>query len=125
VLFTPYQLALIRPGICPFRAWSRRHSRHMRKRRKKARARPHRGQRLYSRTLNLFGLSALIRRHVLATGISSSFHPAKGIPINLSKTLPSLSVLALVINDTVIPRVFSILSTWISGKIICSRKPKE
>jgi len=33
VYLRAYQLALMRPGMCPFRAWSRRQSRHMRKRR--------------------------------------------------------------------------------------------
>jgi hypothetical protein len=33
VFSAAYQLALISPGICPLRALSRRHNRHMRKRR--------------------------------------------------------------------------------------------
>jgi len=33
ILSVAYQLALMSPGIWPFRAWSRRQSRHIRKRR--------------------------------------------------------------------------------------------
>ena len=42
---------------------------------------------------------------------------ANGIPMNLSKALPSGSVFAVVVIDIVIPLGFSTLSDWISGKI--------
>src|SRR2546423_4321447 len=63
-----YQDALINPGICPFSASWRRQMRHSLKRRKKARGRPHNGQRLCWRTRNLGLRIAFIRCDVRATG---------------------------------------------------------
>ncbi len=50
---------------------------------------------------------------------------ANGIPIDFSKALPSGSVFAEVFIVTVIPRALSTLSAEISGKMICSRNPRE
>jgi hypothetical protein len=48
---TAYQLAFTTPGNAPRNASFLRHKRHILNRRKKARERPHKGQRLYWRTL--------------------------------------------------------------------------
>jgi hypothetical protein len=54
-----YQLDLMTPGISPLRAMVRKQMRQMPNFRKKARGRPHKGQRLYFRTANLGGRLAL------------------------------------------------------------------
>jgi hypothetical protein len=53
VVLPAYQLDFITPGISPRKAMFRKQMRQIPNFRKKARGRPHRGQRLYSRTGNL------------------------------------------------------------------------
>ena len=119
-----YQLAFVRPGICPRRARFRRQSRHMRKRRKNARGRPHSGQRLYARTLNFGGRDAFTINDVFAIALRSR-QARNGMPSARSNIFASASVRAVVQMTTVRPLILSTLSKLISGKITCSRSPSE
>jgi hypothetical protein len=85
--------------------------------RKKARGRPHKGQRLYSCTPYLLGRFALAIIDFLAmpvsvgTGSSRLYlYFLKGIPNSFNKNLPSSSVRALVTMVMFIPLTLSILS---------------
>jgi len=89
--------------------------------RKNALERPQMGQRLYARTLN-FGLRwAFTLRLVLAKPVSSYF--LNGMPRRSSKSLPSLSVLAVVEIVMFMPLTISTLSISSSKKIVCSLIP--
>src|SRR3972149_3769658 len=95
-----YQLDLITPGISPFRAMLRKQMRQMPNRRKKARGRPHTGQRLYFWTGNLVGRFALAINDFLAINLSVKAgslplpldYFRKGNPNNFNKYFPSSSV---------------------------------
>ena len=71
--FSYYQLAFTTPGISPRRAKSRKQSRHISNFRKKARGRPHKGQRLYSLELNFAFRFAFAISDFLAIDISYQF----------------------------------------------------
>src|SRR3989442_3388350 len=62
-----YQLALVTPGISPFSASWRKHSRQMPNLRRNARGRPHRLQRLCFRLENLGFFASFTRFAVVAT----------------------------------------------------------
>lgn len=66
-----YQLDLMTPGISPFKAMLRKQMRQMPNLRKKARGRPHKGQRWYFCTLNLGVRFALAINDFLAMPVSA------------------------------------------------------
>ncbi len=85
--------------------------------RKKARGRPHKGQRLYFCTSNFVGRFALAINDFLAMRFSVGagsprlyLYFLKGIPNSFNKNLPSSSVRALVTMVMFIPLTLSILS---------------
>lgn len=71
----------------------------------------------------LCGTSLLDFHRCLSHGLSS-YALAKGAPMSVSSCFASSSVLAVVTMAMFMPRSFSILSYSISGKIICSLRPK-
>jgi hypothetical protein len=70
VIISPYQLDLATPGISPRKARERKQIRQMPNFLKKARDRPHKGQRWYLRTANLGSSLALAMSDFLAIPIS-------------------------------------------------------
>ena len=121
VLYPPYQLAFLTPGICPLYASSRKQIRQIPYFLKYACGRPQILQRLYSLVEN-FGLRCcLIFIDVLAMNFPPYF--ANGILNSLNNSRASSSVLAVVTKITSIPLTLSILSYSISGKISCSLIP--
>src|SRR5713226_10226209 len=75
-ILSPYQLALVTPGICPTSASSRKHRRHIWNFLRNARERPHRRQRLRTRTLN-FGLRAILANAQVLAMVSPRLSPER------------------------------------------------
>src|SRR5208283_1162292 len=71
MLIFGYQLDFVTPGISPLRAILRKQMRQMPNRRRKARGRPHKGQRWYFCTANLVGRFALAINDFLAIHVSA------------------------------------------------------
>ena len=134
--------------MSPFRAWDRKQIRHIPNFRRYARGRPHSRQRWYARTGNFGvrwafaisdffatrGSSPVKKFDVHGLAIPDAGHPGQdladrqlrnGIPISDSRVLPSSLVRAVVTMTTSIPWTFSTLSYSISGKMNCSRIPRE
>jgi hypothetical protein len=118
MLIFGYQLDFITPGISPLRAILRKQMRQMPNRRRKARGRPHKGQRWYFCTANLVGRFALAINDFLAIRVSAGpgfssrprLYLLKGMPKRFRRNLPSSSVRALVTMVMFIPLTLSILS---------------
>ena len=116
--FLSYQLALITPGISPFSASWRKHSRQMPNLRRKPRGRPQRQQRLRCRHCS-FGVfafrafSSFISFAILAVVailFVSFLYCRNGIPICFSSARPSASVRAVVVMEMFMPLVLSTLA---------------
>ncbi len=116
MLIFGYQLDFVTPGISPRRAILRKQMRQMPNRRRKARGRPHKGQRWYFCTSNLGGRFALAINDFLAIRFSAGgvirprLYFLKGRPNRVKRNLPSSSVRASVTIVMFIPLTLSILS---------------
>jgi hypothetical protein len=116
-----YQLAFRTPGIIPFNASSRKQIRHRPNRRRYARDRPQRPQRLCCRTANfgfrlLFSIMAF-RAIANSPGVDGAYRrppflssPLKGMPSSFSSASAWSSRVAVVTNVMSMPWICSIES---------------
>ena len=70
-------------------------------------------------------LCLLLKNHCFLCHLCCPPYLANGAPIKVRSSFASSSVVAVVTNAISIPRILSTLSYSISGKISCSRRPRE